>query len=363
MVADPITPHYSRFCFTLAETSLKRGLSLHEISGILREAQVVINHLVRTRPHPFSYFLLSAVSEALEAGRPKPRDLRGILAETLAVHQAIDSFRTLTTTENTAQFDDMINRLHELPDSEKMQKHMTEERDQMNDRMSRASDIAHHLWDWYAQIVPWHTKKEPTKYAALTYYIVCELNGDSYGSHLGFSKSRLAQFGGWKTSGSMHFTALSMQTEVLDRINDPDMLLITPNSRMNVFEHLRDNDLPNLVSSLTTPLGEVSSEHPRYYIVLTTEKPPLTIEHEKRLKLAVVAECKAGGGILEEIITRPDHALICLGIHIDTNPQVLIDNIILSANGTSPFLRFHFLISNTHRPTEQEIDQYIAILR
>jgi hypothetical protein len=65
----------------------------------------------------------------------------------------------------------------------------------------------------------------------------------------------------------------------------------------------------------------------------------------------------------EHVTFSKDHALLMLGIRAHSAPQIVLDDLIISINGFSPFLRFHFMLTNTHKPTKKEIATYIQSLR
>ncbi len=111
--------------------------------------------------------------------------------------------------------------------------------------------------------------------------------------------------------------------------------------------------------SISSPLGEVQEGFLRYYIVFSTYKT-LSESYKKRLANAVTEAESGGGLILESIEYKDSHALLCVGISIDVAPQTPTDEILIAANGFDPFLRFHFFMTNTHKPDDKEIAEYLA---
>lgn len=112
-------------------------------------------------------------------------------------------------------------------------------------------------------------------------------------------------------------------------------------------------------SSISSPLGEVRKGFFRYYIVLSTYKT-FSESYKKRLADAISETESNEGFILESIEYADSHALLCVGISTNVAPQTPIDEILIATNGFDPFLRFHFFLTNTHKPDDKEIAEYLA---
>jgi|SRR3989344_5954590 len=111
--------------------------------------------------------------------------------------------------------------------------------------------------------------------------------------------------------------------------------------------------------SISSPLGEVRKGFLRYYIVLSTYKT-FYEGYKKRLADAIMETESNGGLIFEGIEYKDSHALLSVGISVDVAPQTPTDEILITANGFDPFLRFHFFMTNTHKPDDKEITEYLA---
>lgn len=120
-----------------------------------------------------------------------------------------------------------------------------------------------------------------------------------------------------------------------------------------------DDELWSGDSSITSPLGEVRKGFLRYYLIFSTYKT-FSDTHKKRLADAI-SEIEGNDElILEDIEYKGSHALLSLGISTNAAPQTLIDEILISTNGFDSFLRFHFFLTNTHKPNDEEIAEYLA---
>ena len=120
-----------------------------------------------------------------------------------------------------------------------------------------------------------------------------------------------------------------------------------------------DNEFWGGDSSITSPLGEVRKGFLRYYIVFSTYKT-LTESYRRRLAVAISETESNEGFILESIECKDSHALLSVGISVDIAPQTPIDEILIATNAFDPFLRFHFFLTNTHKPDDKEIAEYLA---
>lgn len=110
--------------------------------------------------------------------------------------------------------------------------------------------------------------------------------------------------------------------------------------------------------STSSPLGSVRDDFLRYAVVLSSPDT-LTSSHKKRLEDAASETEKNGEGIVERIGCGDAHVLLLIGVSVDATPQSVIDDFIIAANGTEPFLRFHFLMTNMRVPNAKEIAEYL----
>ncbi|OHB19346.1 MAG: hypothetical protein A2854_04375 [Parcubacteria group bacterium RIFCSPHIGHO2_01_FULL_56_18] len=112
-------------------------------------------------------------------------------------------------------------------------------------------------------------------------------------------------------------------------------------------------------SHISSPLGSVREGFFRYYVILSTYKT-LTEEFQARMSTAIKNVEDGGECILEHVDYRSSYALLSLGISVHAASQSIIDDIIITANGIDPFLRFHFFVTNTHKPDDKEITEYLS---
>lgn len=126
---------------------------------------------------------------------------------------------------------------------------------------------------------------------------------------------------------------------------------------LNMFVLLGNNEIFNELN-MESSLGEVKTGYIRFYTVISSKNNITTTEKESLLK-ACGYEAFTGSCMIESSQVNSNYALLCLGVHYNNAPQEVIDNIIVTANGTKPFLRFHSLITNIYRPTELEIKDYL----
>ncbi len=110
---------------------------------------------------------------------------------------------------------------------------------------------------------------------------------------------------------------------------------------------------------IESPLGMVEDKFPRYYVVLSTQSV-FSKNQQKRLLDAIHEIEKGDLCILEHIKYEDFYVLVSIGVSFDVAPQSIIDDIVIAANGADPFLQFHFFATNTHKPTEKEISEYLA---
>ncbi len=122
---------------------------------------------------------------------------------------------------------------------------------------------------------------------------------------------------------------------------------------------MADNELWDDGSSISSPLGEVRKGFLRCYIVFSTYKT-FSEDYKRRLADAIKQAESSGGLILESVEYKNSCALLCVGISVDVAPQTPTDEILIAANGFDPFLRFHFFMTNTHKPDDKEITEYLA---
>lgn len=356
-----------RLVAQLVKLCLHKGHRFETLGAVARELQAVINHTVRRDPHLYSDFLLSAATEREMADKREPRDFSDFLLRTLAVHRAIDTFVTTFLQERECELNEFLKRLASLPVRKNAEK---AEPDGVADtlrahhartvaEMDECRSIAHHVWDWYAQVAPWHTPKTPEKYAALAYLVVRDINREHRQIYTPYDHRDLAAFGGWKGESSVHGAGYTIINEIWERIIDKDLLfLLETHPETEDDDDMEGDGLWEEGAFVESPVGTVRPGFPRYYVVVSTEQE-LSGAFRQRLETAVRTIEKEGTCVLEHIEYGDQYALVSIGVSLDTVLQSVVDDVILSANGLEPFLRFHFLATNTHKPNHNEILKYL----
>lgn len=120
-----------------------------------------------------------------------------------------------------------------------------------------------------------------------------------------------------------------------------------------------DDKLWNDDFSIESPIGSVREGFLRYYVVLSAAHA-ITAPQRERLDNASREIERGGECIFEQAEYGNGYVLLCVGISKDIAPQAIVDDLIIVTNGAVPFLRFHFFMVNTHKPSEKEIADYIA---
>ncbi len=120
-----------------------------------------------------------------------------------------------------------------------------------------------------------------------------------------------------------------------------------------------DDELWDDDFSIESPIGSVREGFLRYYVVLSAAHA-ITVPQCERLDKASREIEQGGECIFERTEYEDTYVLLCLDISKDIAPQAVIDDLIIATNGADPFLRFHFFMVNTHKPSKKEIADYLA---
>jgi hypothetical protein len=352
-----------RLCEDVVIDCLNRGHAMTTISTVIRDLQGMTNHTIRTKPHLYTDFILSAASEREAARQKKPDDLSSFIIHNNDVHRAIQRFHDDSATASRQWRDELINRLMSLPKpDENWIKELQKEDWGSSLIMKESCSIAHHAWDWYAQLNPWFTPKTPERHAAITYQMIREMNFSDRQIDVPYSAKQITEFGGWKSQGSAQYPAYSMRNDIIEEIKDIDLFyLLESNPEKLAIPTPHFTDLEDEIFA-DSPLGEVAPGLSRYIVVLSWPSKELSLEQRLSLTQAVSDSERRGHCILKNITFSEDHVTLDIGIPYEFATQTVVEEIIITTNGLQPFLRFHFLITNTHVPTKKEIQSYLQSL-
>ena len=315
---------------------------LSKMNPLVRGFQFFLNHRLQKRNDgkPFSELLIQCIVEREMGMRHVPSNMEEFVEKISKTHDEIDAFVKVAAKTRNERFS-----------TKELQSIMSEyiERAKKND--SAFCESAHYAFDWFAQIEPWSvSKRTPKELTAIAYYIVGAMNTEAGRNTGGYDNKELASFGGWKTTSSLDFTAKYAFKNVRNAMSDPDLLLISENENE---KYLENDDF--LIGS---PLGTKDNMF-RYFAVLSTEYGFDRVEWE-RLEKAINEAEEEKLLKLENIEHHDEYALVQALFPMSEAPGKVLDNIIISANGNKPFLRFHYLITNTHRPRISEIREYLS---
>ena len=326
---------------------MEKKINPQLLGPIVREIQSIINHTYRTEKMiPFTYALLSARTTWTEEKRPGTKNWNEWMNYISAVHQQIDEFHTSRLAEQVkiwADIEERLTSLHAKDTGFEVRDYLTPFKIAMIDCCS----IAHHILDWIMQSYPAFTLKSPNKLAAICYGVVIEINQ----GRTPYSTSELTSFGDWKSPSSILESARTVKNMLSAVVSDPTLM-----QTLNSLVDTEEDDSINM--QFDSPLGEVTPEFIRFYVILTSHTHMSSLEHS-RLQRACDSESLSGSCVVESLLPYDKYVVAVLGIHFDIAPQSVIDNIIISTNATNPFLRFHFFITNTRIPSQQSIDAYV----
>ena len=326
----------------------------HLLGPIVREIQLITNHTVRNQKGvSYTYTLVSARTAWTEDKRPIGINWNDWSQYLFSVHAAIDGFFNDFVSAETEKLAAMYKRIARYTSMSDEGSDHAEDILNLRAQMLDCCSIAHHILDWLLQEAPNFTTKTPEKLAAICYGVVHEKNQGV----VPYTTKELAAFGLWKAAGSIRYSVLTVTMLLEEVIADPTLLMTI--QAIDFMAETEEDDEAIVVSS---PLGTINDVYLRFYVVVSSSQSISIVDHA-RLRRACDAEAATGTCVVESTLPYSTYAVLLLGLHYDVPPQTIIDNIIIAANGTKPFLRFHFLMTNTHVPSQKEIDAYLKSLR
>jgi len=334
------------------------------LAPIIREMQSYTNHKVRhARGVDFNYIILSAQTERIEQQIKGKVNWNEWYAHVVAVHEAIDEFSVEQSKSYRKQCEEFNERIKKIdsPDVADYLSDVDEDVAEHEVQLLDVCSVAHYVWSWLVQSYPTLPVKTPQKHAAICYSVVREINQGM----TPYTTAHLGSFGGWKSPGSSLDSARTYVRMLLEVITEPSLFILNGTSEIANEDTVQGTGLGNYQddeafadTAIMSPLGEVAPGYLRYFVVLPATKI-ISEEEHARLRRACESEASTNSCRIEKLTMQYDFAMLIIGINHDTNPQSVIDNIIITANQPTPFLRFHSLITNTHVPHPFEIEKYL----
>lgn len=101
----------------------------------------------------------------------------------------------------------------------------------------------------------------------------------------------------------------------------------------------------------------------RYYFVVSSIKKVLDVGHKKLILQVFKNIAKKFDLKIEYTDFGLNHFLISVLVPWTVAVGELIEQGIKAINKKQNILRFHYLVVNTHKPNNEEISQYLAVLR
>lgn len=136
--------------------------------------------------------------------------------------------------------------------------------------------------------------------------------------------------------------------------------LISPSPHMTPLD-TEDDSLFEQTSMVGSPAGGKGNKL-RYFTILSWEKGgKLSTVHKKRLK-ETLDKLDLRDVEIEIVEYGNGCVLLTMLVSMETAPGDVVDDIIISANGIKPFLRFHYYMTNVVKPDEQTIGEYLKEL-
>jgi Plasmid pRiA4b ORF-3-like protein len=100
----------------------------------------------------------------------------------------------------------------------------------------------------------------------------------------------------------------------------------------------------------------------RYFTILSWEKSgKLSVVRKNCLK-ETLEKLDPKDAEVEDVEYENGFVLLTILVSMETAPGDVIDDIIISANGIKPFLRFHYYMTNVAKPNKQVIGEYLKEL-
>jgi len=211
----------------IADYIVKKNHPIEMLAPFIREFQTIMNQTARHDGDTwFTYVLLSAQTECTEVRITKKINWNQWLAYMSTVHAEIDSFKQQFLNKRAQRhqaLQELMAKLHqEAPLG------LIEDIQGFDVALADAISIAHYICDWIMQTYPSYTNKEPRKFAGLCLSAVYEINQGMapYSSH------HIADFGGWKSAGSVLDPTRTLVRMLRDVVSDPSTFLLQGNAEI-----------------------------------------------------------------------------------------------------------------------------------
>lgn len=128
------------------------------------------------------------------------------------------------------------------------------------------------------------------------------------------------------------------------------------------FEECKQHMVGDEFLVLTEAGGEAGLM--RFYFILTSkENVPLTDRLKEVVQKESIQEKSIVNCITEDIVFGNTYCIVMALISPDTAPATYIEHLITQCNKQQEFLRFHYLCTNTQKPSSKEIKEYVTYMK
>jgi len=135
-------------------------------------------------------------------------------------------------------------------------------------------------------------------------------------------------------------------------------ILAKEECRLGLEDYLLDKERGMVMSNLG---GD--GKRSRYYFIISLQKGiPLSKYQKDIIKDSFSKISKEKDSIVEKIKFDNNYALVKILISMDVAPGELIEEGINECNSFKPFVKFHYFITNTEKPDERTIKDYLKSL-
>lgn len=129
-----------------------------------------------------------------------------------------------------------------------------------------------------------------------------------------------------------------------------------------VFIDDEGNEIFEGGTAASSPLGNVMHRF-RYCLVVSTKRGQKITQHQKDiLKNKFQKIFQANDSKIEEIHFFQNYALMRILVPFNKAVGQVVDDALKPLSKSGGFLRFHYLVTNTHKPTREEIQEYLTDL-
>lgn len=218
-------------------------LNISDANNLVREMQAFANHCVAQNQNgPISHLLVEALIERDCMYSSKPDDLVKFIKLICQSHERISDFFVLHKKETRKRFLSMLEFYKKISKSAEDEKEFALEYGEREKRrvieQYWGESVAHHILDWYIQIDPggFNRTNDPRKITALVLAMARDYNAKVTDVFLSYDNKELSEFGGWKGGGSFSTVDYKITRPLLERVGDPDLLLVDPTHAKVLFQ-------------------------------------------------------------------------------------------------------------------------------